>query len=236
MSLDFKRTYDTSEGNTHNVAPAEVIASLLSASGVREEAPVLVYASESDYRPSCRLFWVLEVYGHSSVSVLNGGIEAWVAAGGELSTDEVVPSPSQYIPRFDPSRFATKLQVARAVRERDRYLLDTRIEEEYTGEKKRESFSRWGHIPDAHNLDMKDIRGVREDHGCTWIDPDAMRSVLGRPRGRGRDPLLQHGTQCEHRIRGPPKPRGQGCRVRRILDGVVAGRCPSHRHGTGAGR
>src|SRR4051812_47334389 len=36
---------------------------------------------------AARLWWMLDVLGRSEVAVLDGGIDAWTAAGGELTTD-----------------------------------------------------------------------------------------------------------------------------------------------------
>ena len=48
---------------------------------------------------AARLWWMLDDLGHRDVHVLDGGISAWIAAGGPL-TDEV--------PAFPPGRLTLR--------------------------------------------------------------------------------------------------------------------------------
>jgi thiosulfate/3-mercaptopyruvate sulfurtransferase len=57
------------------------IAELLGGHGIGAESEIVIYGEESGLGPT-RLFWVLEYLGHRQVSVLDGGIRAWTAAGG----------------------------------------------------------------------------------------------------------------------------------------------------------
>lgn len=43
---------------------------------------------------AARLWWMLDVLGHERVRVLDGGIAAWVAAGGALTADMASPEPA----------------------------------------------------------------------------------------------------------------------------------------------
>jgi thiosulfate/3-mercaptopyruvate sulfurtransferase len=54
--------------------------------GFDDTADVVVYDDASG-TIAARLWWMLDDLGHARVRVLDGGIQAWVAAGGPLSTD-----------------------------------------------------------------------------------------------------------------------------------------------------
>jgi thiosulfate/3-mercaptopyruvate sulfurtransferase len=66
----------------------------LEAAGIGDEHRVVVYDDVGGW-VAARLWWMLDSLGHPNVSVLDGGIAAWLAAGGPLSTD---------VPAFAPGR------------------------------------------------------------------------------------------------------------------------------------
>ena len=64
-------------------APA-VFAATLGLAGIGDDDLVVAYDDVGGW-VAARLWWMLDVLGHE-VAVLDGGIAAWVAAGGELTT------------------------------------------------------------------------------------------------------------------------------------------------------
>ena len=83
---------------------------------------------------AARLWWMLRWIGHSHVAVLDGGFAAWVGAGGEVSTAQVVATPAPPYPDRPPlvgSVDATELarRIGRAM------VLDARSGERFRGEK-----------------------------------------------------------------------------------------------------
>jgi thiosulfate/3-mercaptopyruvate sulfurtransferase len=66
-------------------SPAEV-AQTLGRAGIGDGDLVVAYDDVGGW-VAARLWWMLDVLGHHDVLVLDGGIGAWLAAGGELTTD-----------------------------------------------------------------------------------------------------------------------------------------------------
>jgi thiosulfate/3-mercaptopyruvate sulfurtransferase len=60
--------------------------------GVRRTKPVVVY-DDWNRAASGRLWWLLTTSGLRDVRILDGGLAAWTAAGGELETGDVRPEP-----------------------------------------------------------------------------------------------------------------------------------------------
>ncbi len=87
------------------VKEADDIRAPLREAGVRSGAPVVVYDNGAE-TSATRIFWVLDYYGHENVRVLDGGLAAWKAAGGELSTSATTVSVGDFDPRPQPDRLA----------------------------------------------------------------------------------------------------------------------------------
>src|SRR5574339_378618 len=67
-----------------------MIEHVLAVHGVDVTTPVVVYDDHSGIR-AARAFWFLEYFGHPSVRLLDGGFNAWSAAGLEITRDSAPP-------------------------------------------------------------------------------------------------------------------------------------------------
>jgi thiosulfate/3-mercaptopyruvate sulfurtransferase len=153
---------------------------LFGSRGVRADRPVVIYDHESGERAS-RAVWLLAVLGHPDVRLLDGGTEAWVAAGQKLRRLEVAPppvDPTQAPPTPPPFRgtmnldlLATRFDVERAIDDPNSVIIDVRRESEYRGTEKRAR--RVGTIPGAVHVFWRehlDARGA-------FRKPDEIRTL-----------------------------------------------------------
>jgi thiosulfate/3-mercaptopyruvate sulfurtransferase len=164
-----------------------IFKTLFGARGVSLERPVVVYDHESGER-AARAVWLLAVLGHPDVRILDGGTNAWRAAGHELATLSEAPppvDPARAPPTPPPFRatpnldlLATRFDVRRAIGDPATVIVDVRRESEYRGAEKRAR--RAGTIPGAvhlfwrQHLDGKgafrpaaEIRELYESRGVT---------------------------------------------------------------------
>ncbi len=121
-------------------------AFLLGNRGVSFENTIVFY---DDFvgNTSVRGFWMLELFGHKDVHVLDGGYRAWERAGYETTRDAEVPQAAPFKMAFEPHRLATREDVMAAIEDDNHMLLDTRSVEEWEGRGKRAK--RDGIIPGA---------------------------------------------------------------------------------------
>lgn len=152
LSLDGDLSAPEGPGR-HPLPATRRFARLLGERGIGPENVVVVYDAQGGAY-AARLWWMLSAVGHRRVAVLDGGIDAWVAAGGEL--DAVVPvcTPAGYgtVPDAWPG---TADRVAVATRAAELVLVDARAPERFRGE--REPIDPVaGHIPGAVNVPHAD--------------------------------------------------------------------------------
>lgn len=130
-------------------APAQVSA-LLARLGAREDTLVVAY-DDAGGGIAARLWWLLRYLGHGGGRVLDGGLQAWTAAGHPLETavrDRAPAPPLALAPR--PGLVVDKVRVAELAARPDALVLDARAAERFEG-KVENVDARPGHIPGARN-------------------------------------------------------------------------------------
>jgi thiosulfate/3-mercaptopyruvate sulfurtransferase len=142
-----------------------MIEHLIQAKGVNSDSTVVIYDDVAGMR-SARLFWFLEYFGHDDVHVLNGGFNAWQAAGLTVTHDAMIPKYGNFKMNRRPERIATVEEVNGKLGNPAVVIVDARSDEEYTGRLVRAK--RGGAIPGAihlewtNNLDAKGLLKTAE--------------------------------------------------------------------------
>lgn len=142
---------DTSaSGGRHPLPNRERFAEWLSSVGFANDMQAVVY-DRSGGNYCGRLWWMLKWAGHEPVAVLDGGLQAWEEAGGELQSGE--PS-SHFQSNFSVlaplSKLVTTQMVVESLGGPDLTIVDARSEARFRGEVEPID-PRAGHIPGALN-------------------------------------------------------------------------------------
>jgi thiosulfate/3-mercaptopyruvate sulfurtransferase len=118
--------------------------------GVGPGTHVVAYDGE-DGIWAARLWWMLRVYGFDAVSLLDGGLEAWRAAGLPLSTETKDVAPGGFGPRFRPELLATREDVEEVVQSGGACLVNALRVELFRGDVPITP-GRFGHIPGSVSI------------------------------------------------------------------------------------
>ncbi|MEJ6555815.1 sulfurtransferase [Microbacterium esteraromaticum] len=147
VERDLTRHGEPHEGR-HPLPPDAALAAAARRWGVRQGAPVVIY-DDDRMLPASRAWWALRRAGLDA-RVLDGGWQAWLAAGGESETGEVVPAPGDVALGAPGDAGIIDTGGAAAWPEAG-VLLDARVPERYRGETEPIDPIA-GHIPGARNL------------------------------------------------------------------------------------
>jgi len=88
--FDINLIADTSSPLPHTLPSSDVFAAHMQALGLNDEDHIIVYC-DSAHLSAARAWWMLRLFGHANVSVLNGGLKSWIAIGG--TTDSGAETP-----------------------------------------------------------------------------------------------------------------------------------------------
>lgn len=139
-------------GGRHPLPDPGEFGRLLASWGVGRDSVIVAYDDVGN-AIAARLWWLARWVGHSAATVLDGGLDAWIAAGGSLATD--VPTLSRG--NFEPQPGAMPVVDVETVEARlangSMVLLDARTADRFAG--RSEPIDRIaGHIPGAINTPL----------------------------------------------------------------------------------
>ncbi len=161
------------ERGRHPLPDAEAFTAAMRAAGVSAGRPVVVHDA-GGAMAAARGWWLLRYFGHPDVRVLDGGLAAWTADGGELQTGPGAAVPGDFTAR--PGGMPVlDADGALALARSDGVLLDARAPERFRGETEPLDPVA-GHIPGARNRPTT----LNLDASGRFADPAALRAQFAR--------------------------------------------------------
>ncbi len=151
------------------------INATISALGLQSDDHIVAY-DKGVGTAAARLIWVLDAYGFHATSWLNGGFNAWTAAGFSTSTEVALPAPGDATLQFTPGNILSADQLIEELCNDNIRVLDVRSAAEFNGTDVRSA--RGGHVPNAQHSEWT---SVFNDAGQLKSDEDlyAMFESLG---------------------------------------------------------
>jgi len=146
---------DTSTGLGFSRPSPDALAEALGTLGIGPEHRVVIYSS-GHVMWATRAWWLLRYAGHDDVAVLDGGLEAWLAANQPVATDRPSLPPQTYRASPRPELFVDKDEVARSMSTSGVCTINALSPEVYAGTGAMH-YGRRGHIPGSLNLHYDEL-------------------------------------------------------------------------------
>ncbi|MBS7564055.1 sulfurtransferase [Mucilaginibacter sp. Bleaf8] len=147
-----KLPQDAAYGGRHPLPDIQAFAALLGRLCIGKETHVIVYDDKAAANPAARFWWMLHAVGHKNVQVLNGGLQAAIAAGLALSTEAALAKELEPYPVPEAFTGTVDLEEAgKAAQDESRVVIDVRETARYLGQTEPIDLIA-GHIPGAVNI------------------------------------------------------------------------------------
>ena len=187
--FDIDAVADTASPLPHMLPSPAAFGEALGRLGIGEGDHVVVY----DRRPTPsapRVWWSLRAMGHDAVQVLDGGLDAWTAAGGALESGEVSPSPATYAATLRPELVRDFGQTLASLSGGDAQLVDARPAARFRGEAAEPRAGLLsGHAPGAVSLPASSLHAP----DGRLLDEAALRAAMA---SAGVDPARPVVASC----------------------------------------
>jgi thiosulfate/3-mercaptopyruvate sulfurtransferase len=164
---------------------------LMARSGIRPDSTVVFYG----YAPALG-FWLMKLYGHPDVRILDSSRDTWRADGHPWGTaGSAAPAGTFRLGDEDPRLRADRAAMQAAIGQPGTTLVDVRSEAEYQGERfwpsgGLEPGGRAGHVPSAVH---QPIDGLYDSRG-SFRSPSDLRTVFSSLDLDGTEELITYCT------------------------------------------
>jgi thiosulfate/3-mercaptopyruvate sulfurtransferase len=180
IHLELSQWTHAEDGVPGMLLDAESFARLVGNAGIGNDTTLIIYDSNWGM-PAARVLWSFLRYGHSAVTVLNGGWDAWEEKGLPTSTQTPSPKPVTYTPQPVDEHLAQRSWLKAQSERSDFVVVDTRTPTEYAQ----------GHLPNSVNWDWLNAVPVGE-----WQAVRPQAEILAELAQLGITPDKEVVTYC----------------------------------------
>ena len=145
----------------HMIPSAERFAAKMAERGIGNDDRVVVYDAVG-LSSAGRAWWLLRLFGHENVALLDGGLAKWKAEGRPLETAAPTIPLRRFVARFDPGLVRGKEAIRANISARAEQVVDARSAGRFDGSAE-ETWPgrRRGHIPGSRNLPFDRVTDPR---------------------------------------------------------------------------
>ncbi len=157
--FDSKHTFSDKNSSLPNMLPSpEAFEKGCRELGINNESIIVVYDNLGVYS-SPRVWWMFNTMGHSNITVLNGGLAAWVDAGFPVEEIKLQSyEKGNFTASFQPDWVVNKEFIHQNIYRNEALILDARSTGRFNGtqpDPRPELPS--GNIPNSVNLPFKEV-------------------------------------------------------------------------------
>ncbi len=172
MFLDLDEISNTESPYPHMLPSAEKFSSHMEQLGIGNNHHVVVYDGAGLFS-AARFWWTFKTMGHDKVSVLDGGLPAWIAGRHRTDAGHTAPAPSQHTARLRSAILRHIDDMKRNLQTGREQVIDARSKGRFEGtdpEPRPELSS--GHMPGSLSVPFGELL---KDDGTLKAKPDLQR-------------------------------------------------------------
>ncbi|XP_070645869.1 3-mercaptopyruvate sulfurtransferase isoform X3 [Bos indicus] len=157
--FDIDQCSDRTSPYDHMLPSAAHFSEYAGRLGVGAATHVVVYdASDQGLYAAPRVWWMFRVFGHRTVSLLDGGLRNWLRQGLPLSSGKSRPQPAEFHAVLDPAYIKTYEDIKENLESRRFQVVDARAAGRFRGtEPEPRDGIEPGHIPGTINIPFTDF-------------------------------------------------------------------------------
>lgn len=141
----------------HMMPSAETFAAAVGSLGISNSDHIVVYDGLG-FMSGPRIWWMFKAFGHENVSVLNGGMPAWLRADGPIEDQQTDVTATRYQAALNEKYVASREEVLTFVEDGHRQIVDARSADRFSGRaaEPRKGLKS-GHMPEAKSLPFQKL-------------------------------------------------------------------------------
>jgi thiosulfate/3-mercaptopyruvate sulfurtransferase len=172
--VDIEHELSTPHPRLHFMLPTpEIFTKAMERLGVGDDTHVIAYATANHWWAT-RLWWMLRVFGHDRVSVLDGGFQKWQREGRPVESGPARARPAaRFTPRMRREMVATREDVLAAIGREGTCTVNALRPEQHAGTGG-VHYGRRGHITGSVNIAA--VQHVKPDN--TFRDAQELRAMF----------------------------------------------------------
>lgn len=183
--FDIDDIADSASPLPHMLPSPEKFAQRMRKLGLGDGHRIIVYDS-AGLSSAARPWWMLRVFGHRDVAILDGGLPKWQAEGRPVTDAIPAPRERHFTARLNTLLVRDKAQLLANLESRREQVIDARSRERFAGTAKEPRAGlRSGHIPGSLNLPYDELTDPRTR---TLLPAEALArrfSAAGLAPGKG---------------------------------------------------
>ncbi|GAO41027.1 sulfurtransferase [Flavihumibacter petaseus] len=189
LDNELSNVKDPAHGGRHPLPDIKSFGAVLGAMGITPGSHVVVYDDKQGANAASRFWWMLKAVGHEKAQVLNGGLQAAVAAGLPMESGMHSPVPVKDYPVSGWLLPVVSIEtVEERVKDKEWLVIDVRDPRRYSGETEPIDLIA-GHIPGAVNIPLTD----NLDSDGQFKSPQALAVLYGAAlEGRPASQVIVH--------------------------------------------
>ena len=173
--FDIDDIAEPDSGLPHTAPSPEKFSSRVRKLGLGDGSRIVVYDS-GNWMAAARVWWLFRLFGHTDISVLDGGFAKWRGEGRAVADAPVAPKPRHFTARMNTLMIRDIGQMLANLENPREQVLDVRAAGRFKGvDPEPRAGMRGGHIPGSLNLPFS---GLFNFETKQMLAPDALAAAF----------------------------------------------------------